>query len=98
MMMQELSHVTPAETPASKSGPVSLWTPRAVALITFFFGFPAGLVLSVINWIRMELSDKAIMHFSIGAVATILLVGLLLLLPGSVANLLGLSANVGALL
>ena len=96
-MSAQLS-ATPAQPLAPASPPAKLWTPRAVGYITFFLGFPVGLVMAARNWMRMGLTNKAITHLVAGGVGILAFVILYLILPGSVGSVLGLAVNIGVLL
>src|SRR6266446_5049293 len=92
--MSEQFSSTPIE-PSAPLPPVKLWTPRLIGFSSFFFGFPAGIVLASINWMRMGLTNKAIIHLAGGAVGALVFVILLLLLPQTVGNGLGFLTNIG---
>jgi len=77
--------------------PVKLWTPGTIAGITFLLGFPAGIVLASINWMRMNLSNKALIHLIVGALGTFIVVVFLILTPGNTGRILGLAVNLGTL-
>lgn len=49
---------TSDRSPASSPSPVTLWTPRAIAFIPFFPGFPGGLAPAVLSWRRMGLKEQ----------------------------------------
>ena len=70
---------------------IKLWTPTVIGLMTFFLGFPSGIVLASLNWIRMDLKGKAVIHIMGG------FVGLLTirLFPEAYGQLLGLVINLG---
>jgi tetratricopeptide (TPR) repeat protein len=75
-----------------KSTPVlKLWTPSAISLMTFFLGFPSGITLASINWIRMGMKGKALAQIAGGVVGILVLV----LLPDNPGRLLGLVINIG---
>lgn len=76
---------------------VKLWTPRVIAATSFLLGFPAGIVLASINWMRMNLNNKALTHLIAGAIGTFIFILLLIFLPGSVGSILGIATNVGIL-
>jgi hypothetical protein len=79
-------------TPASP--PVKLWSPSAIGWITFFLGFPAGVVLASINWFRMGMRDKAIMHLVGGGLGTFLFIFIIISSSGSSSGL-SLLVNLG---
>jgi len=75
-----------------KSTPIlKLWTPNAISLMTFFLGFPSGITLASINWIRMGMKGKALLHIAGGVVGILLLI----LFPDNLGRLLGLAINIG---
>lgn len=49
----------PSEPPLPQ---VKLWKASTIGLIAFLCGFPGGIVVASINWIRMGLKNKAILH------------------------------------
>jgi hypothetical protein len=79
------------------TAPVKLWTPGFVAGVSFLLGFPAGIVIASINWMRMKMNDKAIPHLIGGGVGTLVFIIALILLPGTMGRALGLLANLGVL-
>jgi hypothetical protein len=88
---------TPLQSPSSSAPPVKLWTPGFVAGVTFLLGFPAGIVIASLNWMRMEMRNKGLMHLLGGVVVTFVFVIALLLLPGTASRGIGLLANLGIL-
>jgi hypothetical protein len=95
-MQQQLSDLS-AQSPVVTTPSVRLWTPNFIAGVTFFLLFPAGIVLAAINWMRMKMTEKAIIHLFAGAVGTIIFVVAIILTPGTVARLIGLAVNLGVL-
>ena len=79
---------------AYPSPPVKLWTPDAIGLITFLLGFPGGLAMAILNWIRMGLISKAISHLVAGAAGTLAYVILLAQLTGDDVRLLAFLVNI----
>ena len=77
--------------------PVKLWTPRVIMFTTLFVGFPSGIALASINWMRMGMMNKAIVHLTGGAIGALIFIILSLLLPGNVGGGIGILANVGIL-
>ncbi len=78
--------------PTSQSTPtIKLWTPRAIGFLTFFIGFPSGITLASINWIRMGRKIKALAHI-IGGIVSVLA---LFIFPDNTGRLFGLVINVG---
>jgi hypothetical protein len=45
---------------------VKLYTPRQAFFLSFFTGWPSGLVLASINWIRMRQTTTAVIHLTVG--------------------------------
>jgi len=95
--MQEQISNTPVQSVTSSSPPIKLWTPGFIAGVTFLLGFPAGIVIASINWMRMNLSNKALIHLVVGAVGSFIFVIVLILMPGNAARGLGLLVNLGIL-
>lgn len=84
--------------PAAPLAPsVKLWTPGFIAAVTLFLGFPAGIVLAAINWMRMRMNDRAVMHLIVGAAGTVIFMAVIILTPGTVGRLLALVVNIGVL-
>lgn len=94
--MQDQISNTPMQA-AMAEPPVKLWTPGFIAGASFLLGFPAGIVLASINWMRMKMNDKAIMHLVGGGIATFVFILLLLFTPSTVGRLVGIAFNLGAL-
>jgi hypothetical protein len=92
--MSEQLSLTPIQPLAYPSPPVKLWTPAVIGLITFLLGYPGGLVMAILNWIRMGLINKAISHLIVGAAGTLAYVVLLAQLTGDVGNLLACLVNI----
>jgi hypothetical protein len=95
-MQEQISDLS-AQPSISTTPSVKLWTPGFIAGVTFFMGFPVGIVLSAINWMKMKMNDKAIIHLVVGAVGTLVFVAALIILPGTVGRLFGLIVNLGIL-
>lgn len=95
-MLDQTSNA-PLASPSSSTPPVKLWTPGFIAAVCFLLGFPAGIVLASINWMRMKMNDKGLLHLIGGGVATLVFMIALLLLPGSASRGVGLLANLGIL-
>ena len=96
-MQGQISDLT-AQPSAPLAPSVKLWTPGFIAAVTFLLGFPAGIVLSAINWMRMKMNDKAVYHLIAGAAGAIILIAILIFTPGTVGRLLALVINIGILL
>ena len=95
-MLDQISN-TPIQPPTPESPPVKLWTPGFIAGVTFLLGFPAGIVIASINWMRMRLNNKALTHLIVGAVGTFIFVVALILIPGAAGRFFGLLVNLGIL-
>jgi|WetSurMetagenome_2_1015567.scaffolds.fasta_scaffold194402_2 hypothetical protein len=76
---------------------VKLWTPGFIAGVTFFLAFPAGIVLASINWLRMKMMNKAIIHLFAGAIGTIIFMTALLMAPGNAGRLIAIVSNLAVL-
>jgi len=95
--MHEENSETLAQQLVPSSPPIKLWTPGIIAGITFLLGFPSGIVLASINWMRMNMSNKALTHLIAGAVGTFLFVVLLFFVPGNAGRVVALVVNLGIL-
>ena len=95
-MSEQLSS-TSVEVRAAPQPSVKLWTPMLIAPVTFFLGFPAGLVLASVNWLRMGLARKAVTHLVAGLIGTVVLIVSLMLLPSESGRLLVLPVNIAVL-
>jgi hypothetical protein len=95
-MQQQISNLS-AQPSAPLAPSVKLWTPGFIGAVTFFLGFPAGIVLASINWLRMKMTDKALIHLFAGAVGTVIFLAALILTPGNAGRLLALAVNLGVL-
>jgi hypothetical protein len=95
--MQEQISNTPMQAAVPAQPPVKLWTPGFIAGVCFLLGFPAGIVLASINWTRMKMNDKAMMHLIGGGIVTLIFVLLLILTPSAVGRVVGIAFNLGAL-
>lgn len=80
--------------PSSGSIPtIKLWTPNTISALTFFTGFPSGILLASINWFKMRMRGRAIAHI-LGGIIGILI---FLLLPEGYDRGFALLANLGFL-
>jgi hypothetical protein len=70
---------------------IKLWTPTAIGALTFFLGFPAGITLATINWIRMGMTRKVIPHILIGIVSVVAI----FILPDNIGRIVGLALSWG---
>lgn len=95
-MQEQISNV-PVQPLTPSSPPIKLWTPSFIAGVTFLLGFPAGIIIVSINWMRMKMNDKANIYLIGGAIGTFILVVILLLIPGNIGRFLGLLTNLGIL-
>jgi hypothetical protein len=87
----------PIQSSMPSSPPIKLWTPGFIAGVTFLLGFPAGIVIASINWMRMKLNDKAVIHLIGGAVGAIVFLLVIMLTPGTFGRLIAFVANLGIL-
>ena len=92
MEEQTSSPAISSSMPASP--PVKLWKPTTIGWVTFFLGFPGGIVLAAINWMRMGMRDKAIWHLVGGAVGTLLIILFVAFVPGNSMRLPSLLLNI----
>ncbi|MHB8644321.1 MAG: hypothetical protein ACYDAR_00870 [Thermomicrobiales bacterium] len=83
---------SPALTPLQ---PVTAWSGRAVGWVTVFFGFLPGLILSAINWVRLETHKKAVGHLVAGIVAFILYILAVAKFPVSIVAFLLINVGIG---
>lgn len=95
--MQDQISNTPMQPAAVAQQPVKLWTPGFIAGVSFLLGFPAGIVLASINWMRMKMNEKAMMHLAGGAIVTVIFILILLFTPSTVGRVVGIAFNLGAL-
>lgn len=70
---------------------IKLWTPNTISTFTFFLGFPAGIVLAAINWIKMGMTRKIIPHIFIGIAGVVALI----YLPDNQGRIVGLALSWG---
>jgi len=70
---------------------IKLWTPNTIGALTFFLGFPAGIFLAAINWIKMGMIKKVIPHIIIGVAGIIALI----FLPDNIGRIVGLALSLG---
>lgn len=96
-MLNQMNNV-PVQSSTSSTPPIKLWTPGFVAGVTFLLGFPAGLVIASINWMKMNLNNKAIIHLVLGAMGAFIFTVILILIPGTTGRIVGLVVNLGILL
>lgn len=94
-MQQQISNTPMQAVPATPS--VKLWTPGFIAGVSFLLGFPAGIVLASINWIRMKMNNKAMTHLVIGGIVTFVFILLLTFTPSAVGRVVGIAFNVATL-
>ena len=95
-MLNQINN-TPVQSSIPSTPPIKLWTPGFIAGVTFLLGFPAGLVIASINWMKMNLSNKAVIHLVLGAIGTFIFLIVLLLIPGTTGRIVGLVINLGIL-
>lgn len=69
---------------------IKLWSPTTIGFITFFLGFPNGIILASINWIRMDMKGKAFVNIAGGIVGILVI----MTVPDNFGRLIGLVINV----
>jgi tetratricopeptide (TPR) repeat protein len=47
---------------------LKLWTPRTIGVMSYLLGFPSGITLAALNWMRMGLRRKAVLHIIAGLI------------------------------
>ena len=94
-MQEQISNTPMQAVPAAP--PVKLWTPGFIAGVSFLLGFPAGFVLASINWIRMKMNDKAMIHLVIGGIITLIFIPLLIFTSSTIGRVVGIVFNLGTL-
>jgi hypothetical protein len=52
----------------TSTSPITLFAPRQVFYLSFFTGWPTGLVLASINWVRMGSTGTAVVHWVAGSI------------------------------
>lgn len=70
---------------------IKLWTPNTIGTLTFFLGFPAGIILATINWIKMGMTKKIFPHILIGIAGIVALI----FLPDNFGRIVGLALSLG---
>lgn len=70
---------------------IKLWTPTTIGVLTFFLGFPAGIVLATINWIKMGMTRKVFPHILIGIAGVVAVI----FLPDNIGRIVGLALSWG---
>jgi tetratricopeptide (TPR) repeat protein len=70
---------------------IKLWTPNTIGTLTFFLGFPAGITLAAINWIKMGMTRKVIPHIVIGIAGVLALI----FFPDNIGRIVGLALSWG---
>jgi len=95
--MQEQISNPPVQSVTSSSPPVKLWTPRVIGAVTLLLGFPAGIALASINWMRMNLKNKAILFLVGGLAGIVILTIISIFLPGNTGRIFVLVVNFGFL-
>ena len=64
--LQLMSAILPVNNPQPSIASVKVYTPKQIFILSFFTGYPTGLVLSSINWTRMGLTGTAVAHWIVG--------------------------------
>lgn len=93
-MLDQNSNV-PVQPSIPLSPPPKLWTARTIGLITFLLGFPAGIVLASINWMRINMKKKAILYLVGGLAGIIILTIISIFLPSSWGRIFTFVVNLG---
>lgn len=88
----------PVQPAIPTSPPIKLWTPRVIAGIAFLLGFPAGIVLAAINWMRMGMKNKVVIFLAGGVVGIVILTIISIFLPGDSERILLILANIGIMI
>jgi tetratricopeptide (TPR) repeat protein len=78
-------------SPSQPKPTIKLWTPNTIGALTFFLGFPAGITLATINWIKMGMTKKIIPHILIGIAGIVALI----FLPDNIGRIVGLALSWG---
>lgn len=95
-MLDQMNHA-PVQPSTPSSPPIKLWTPGYIGAIAFLLGFPAGIVLSSINLMRMNLKNKAIAFLVGGVIGVVALTIFYIFLPGDYGSFFALVVNLGIL-
>ena len=95
--MSNQSLPTSALPPTSSSLPAKLWTVQVISSTTFFLGFPAGIVLACLNWMRMNVKKKALTYLIACVVGVFVFSFLAIVLPQIGGIILVLVADFGTL-
>ena len=99
MKTQAISSLNQSVDPSQPSQPSpTLWTTNFIMLMTFLFGFPAGMLLCVINWRKMGLTRKALEHLIATLLGGVVLMIVLYLFPDQVSRGLGLGTTVSIMI
>jgi hypothetical protein len=86
-----------SSTAQSAVAPTRLWTPRVIAVATFLFGFPSGITLAALNWRRMGLGKKALLHLAVALIGAVITILLIFESTSGIGRPLGLIVNFGVL-
>lgn len=81
--------ISPSLSPLKPT--IKLWTPNTIGVITFFLGFPAGIALAAINWIKIGMIRKVIPHILIGIAGVVAVI----FLPDNIGRIVGLGLSWG---
>ncbi len=84
---------TPGSPPSGS--PITLFAPRQVFYLSFFTGWPTGMVLASINWVRMGSTGTAVVHWVAGSILLTLWSYILNESRFSCGTWLGLAIHVG---
>jgi hypothetical protein len=95
--MSDQSSNTPLQLPTTSIPPIELWTPGFIAVVTFFLGYPAGIVLASINWFRMGLKDRVIKFLLGGLLGIVFLTLVTIFIPGDSDRIIIFLVNIAVL-
>ncbi len=85
------------KTATSSVRSIKLWTATQVGVMTFFLGFPSGIALASINWLRMGLKSKALKYLVGGLAGCIAVILLGVFMPGTIGWVITLLGNLGVM-
>lgn len=68
---------------ASDAAPVPVWSARMIGWVTFLLGFPSGVALACINWLRMGQDGKVFRYAAFGLVWLVVMLVLAIVLDVS---------------
>ncbi len=92
--MYQATTASVAQAPAQA---VEVWSPKAIAWLTFCFGLLTGLLLASYNWWQLEQRDTARNHIIAAVVVFIVSLASVLLMPGILGSFVALALNLGGM-